>query len=289
MTIAASLQKAHAPFVSCEFFPPADEAAMDDFYAAVDRLTQLSPLFASVTYGAGGSKQDRTLGVARELSALGFAVMSHLTCVGAKPAGLVQYMQNLRDAGVSNILALRGDPPKDKPFQWTGPFRHAEDLVRYIARQQPGVSIGVAGYPCPHPESPTFAEDRLYTLRKLEAGADFVVTQLFFDVRDYFELVDWLREHGCTKPVIPGVLPIQSFKSLRRVLSMCGASIPAKLYLELEEADRKGGAEAVRKVGIDFAVDQITRLIMGGAPGIHLYTLNKADLCLQIAREAGIG
>ena len=116
-----------------------------------------------------------------------------------------------------------------------------------------------------------------------------MVTQLFFDVRDYFELVDWLREHGCTKPVIPGVLPIQSFKSLRRVLSMCGASIPAKLYLELEEADRKGGAEAVRKVGIDFAVDQITRLIMGGAPGIHLYTLNKAELCLQIAREAGIG
>jgi len=289
MTIAASLKKAHSPFVSCEFFPPADETAMDDFYAAVDRLAQLSPLFASVTYGAGGSRQDRTLGVARELSALGFSVMSHLTCVGARPAGLVAYMQSLRDAGVSNILALRGDPPRDKPFQWTGPFRHAEDLVRYIVRQQPDVSIGVAGYPCPHPESPTFADDRLYTLRKLEAGADFVVTQLFFDVRDYFELVDWLKDRGCTKPVIPGVLPIQSFKSLRRVLSMCGASIPAKLYLELEEADRRGGADAVRKVGVDFAVDQITRLIMGGAPGIHLYTLNKADLCLQIAREAGIG
>lgn len=288
MKIAQAIHDAKKPFVSFEFFPPADDEGLKNFYAVADQLSQLNPLFASVTYGAGGSKQDRTLGVAGHLVESGFTVMSHLTCVNAQPSGLTTYLKKLQDTGVENILALRGDPPKGQEWKWTGAFRHSSDLVRFVGLQKPDFGIAVAAYPCPHPESDSFADDRRRTMDKLNAGAGFAVTQLFFDAREYFELVDWLREHGGTAPVVPGILPIQSFASLRRVISMCGVSIPAKLYMELEEADRNGGVEAVRKVGIDFAVEQITRLLVGGAPGIHLYTLNKADLCLQIAGEAGL-
>lgn len=289
MHIRDAMEAAQRPFLSFEFFPPADEEALKDFYTTVERLLPLNPLFASVTYGAGGSKQDRTLAIARHLASEGLNVMSHLTCVNAVPAGLLLYLERLHEAGVDNVLALRGDPPKGITWTWDGPFRHAVDLVRYIRRQMPEMGVGVAGYPCPHPESMSYEEDRRFTKEKLDAGADFVVTQLFFDAREYFELVNWLEEHGCHKKVIPGILPIQSFASVRRVLSMCGASIPAKLYLELEEADRLGGEAEVRRVGVEFAVEQITRLLVGGAPGIHLYTLNKADLCLDIARAAGLG
>lgn len=288
MHIGEALERAERPFVSFEFFPPADEAALTAFYATVDKLAPLSPLFVSVTYGAGGSKQGRTLRIASDLAGMGLNVMSHLTCVNAAPNGLLHYLNQLREAGVDNVLALRGDAPKGTEWHWDGPFRHAIDLVHYIRRQMPGMGIGVAAYPCPHPESTSYEEDRLHTKEKLDAGADFVVTQLFFDAREYFELVGWLRDHGCNKKIIPGILPIQSFASVRKVLSMCGASIPAKLYLELEEADRRGGEAAVREVGIEFAVDQITRLLVGGAPGIHLYTLNKAELCLEIAKDSGL-
>ena len=139
----------------------------------------------------------------------------------------------------------------------------------------------------PHPESPTFADDRRHTANKLRAGADFALTQLFFDAREYEDLVSHLRGQGITTPVIPGILPIQSFDSLRRVLSLCGANIPGKLYLALEKAHNEGGAEAVRQVGLDYAVRQIRSLLDAGAPGIHLYTLNKADMCLRLAEAVG--
>ncbi len=287
MRIDDLLRARKKPFVSFEFFPPANDAALKDFYVAVDRLQACSPLFTSVTYGAGGGKQEKTLSVVRELASMGLCVMSHLTCVNARVQGLAEYLDKLQEAGVHNVLALRGDPPKDVVWTWEGPFRHAADLVRYIRLQAPDMGIGVAGYPHPHPESQSFADDRAYTLRKLEFGAGFVVTQLFFDVREYFELVEWLRRHGCNCPVIPGVMPIQSLSSLKRVLSLCGASIPGKLFLELEEADRRSN-EDVAKICLDFSVDLISRLLIGGAPGIHLYTLNKADLCSRIVRECGL-
>ena len=289
MHIGQMIRELTAPFYSLEFFPPSDTAQLPDFYATVDRLRALDPLFASVTYGAGGARQQNTLAVTAELARRGITSMAHLTCVGAEPQSIAAFLQDLQAAGVNNVLALRGDPPADKPWDWAcAHFRHASDLVAFAREQQPGLGIGVAAYPAPHPESPTFSDDRKRTAEKLHAGADFALTQLFFDAREYEDLLSHMRGQGITTPIIPGILPIQSFDSLRRVLSLCGANIPGKLYLDLESANAKGGAEAVREVGLEFAVRQIRFLLENGAPGIHLYTLNKAGMCLRVADESGL-
>ncbi|MBQ9405621.1 MAG: methylenetetrahydrofolate reductase [Desulfovibrio sp.] len=288
MHIGKLVGQARAPFCSLEFFPPADATQLPDFYATVERLRCLNPLFVSVTYGAGGRRQQNTLDVTAELVRRGLTVMAHLTCVGAEPQGIADYIGQLRQAGVDNVLALRGDPPADQSWDWEqATFRHAVDLVRFIHERWPDMGIGVAAYPAPHPESATFAEDRLHTAEKLRAGADFAVTQLFFDAREYVELVAQLKAQGIVTPVIPGILPVQSFDSLRRMLSLCGANIPGKLYLRLEKAHKEGGAEALRAAGLDYAVKLICRLLDAGAPGIHLYTLNKADMCQRLVEATG--
>lgn len=289
MKIVDALAGQSRPFYSLEFFPPKEEEQWPDFFAAVERLRALNPLYASVTYGAGGGTQANTFEITAKLKAMGLTLMPHLTCVNATSERLAAFLGQLADIGVRNIMALRGDAPQIEGFSWDkGEFRHASDLVAFVRREFPDFCIGVAGYPGAHPESPTFAADSAHTKAKLDAGADFAVTQLFFDVREYFAMVERLREKGITKPVIPGILPIQSLEAVRRILRMCGANIPGKLYLALEEANDKGGAKAVRDTGIRFAVEMIRRLIDNGAPGIHLYTLNRAGLCLRIAEEAGI-
>ena len=216
--------------------------------------------------------------------------MAHLTCVGAEPQAISDFVGKLRRAGVHNVLALRGDAPRGASgWDWNaGHFHNARDLVHFLRSEHPDLGIAVAGYPAPHPDAATFASDRAYLADKLRAGADFVITQLFFDVREYESLVSSLRAAGLEAPVIPGILPIQSFDSLRRVLSLCGANIPGKLYLELEAAHNKGGVEAVREAGLRFAVRQIRQLLDCGAPGIHLYSLNKSEMCLRLVEEAGL-
>lgn len=286
MNIGQLIQNSKKPFFSLEFYPPKDATKWPDFFAMVERIKALNPLFASVTYGAGGSSQDSTLEITSRLRQMGLEPMAHLTCVGASTDRIGDFVRQLAAAGVDNVLALRGDAPKGQEHDWnTAQFRYASDLVSYVRRVMPHTGVAVAGYPAPHPESRSFVCDRAHTLAKVQAGADFVVTQLFFDVREYFDLVDGLRAHNVHVPVIPGILPVQSLDSIRRVLGMCGANIPGKLYLELEAADQRGGVEAVREVGLRFAVEQIRQLLDGGAPGIHLYTLNRAGLCLQLADE----
>lgn len=288
MNIGTLLAASASPRYSLEFFPPAEAEQLPAFYEVVERLRALDPLFVSVTYGAGGRRQRNTLDVTAELCRRGLTAMAHLTCVGAEPEAIAAYLRDLRAAGVDNVLALRGDPPKDKPWNWEGAaFSHAADLVRFVRERQPGMGIGVAAYPAPHPESPTVAQDRHYTAEKMRAGADVAITQLFFDAREYEELVAQLRSRGVQTPVVPGILPIQSFDSLRRMLSLCGANIPGKLYLEMEKANEAGGAEAVREAGLAYAVRQIRILLDNGAPGIHLYTLNRAEMCLRLAEAVG--
>ena len=277
--------------VSFEMFPPKGELTLDTARKVAGNLCKLSPSFVSVTCSAGGSGNGATTAPIAHMISSEFDTPSvaHLTCVGRTHADIAAKIDEYRSAGVENVLALRGDPPMNGHWDWKdGYFQHAADLVSFTREHEPDMGIGVAAYPAPHPESPSFALDRRYTADKLRAGADFAVSQLFFDVREYEALVVDLRARGLDTPVVPGILPIQSFDSLRRVLSLCGATIPGKLYLSLEEADRKGGAEAVRDAGLDFAVRQICQLLECGAPGIHLYTLNKGDLCLQIAEEVGM-
>ncbi|MBO4336237.1 MAG: methylenetetrahydrofolate reductase [Desulfovibrio sp.] len=287
MSLVAKLSARTRPSISLEFFPPAEPEALPAFYEVVESLKALDPLFVSVTYGAGGSKQDRTLAVTKELVRRGLTTMAHLTCVGATKESIAAFLNALQEAGVHNVLALRGDPPQNGQWKPMGSdFQHACDLVRFIRATQPNMGIGVAAYPTPHPESDSFARDRRYTAEKIAAGADFAITQLFFDVREYLHLVEELRALGIEQPVLPGILTVQSFASLKRILSLSGASIPGKLYLQMEEADRKGGAEAVREAGLIFASNEIRRLLDAGAPGVHLYTLNRADICLELCRRA---
>lgn len=288
MRISECIKKANRPFLSLEFFPPSDEKQLPQFEQNLSKLEKLEPLFVSVTYGAGGARQHNTLALTADLAKRGLIVMAHLTCVGASKDSIASFLKELREANVQNILALRGDAPKDKVWDWqSGDFKHAIDLVRFTRKIEANMDIGVAAYPTPHPESISFADDRRHTAEKLRSGATFAITQLFFDVREYEELTRTLHDHGNCSPVIPGILPIQSFDSLRRILSLCGTNIPGKLYLDLEKANDAGGIEAVREVGLKFAINQIRTLIDMGAPGIHLYTLNRAELCLQLADEVG--
>lgn len=289
MRIGEMIRKAQSPFFSLEFFPPANPDQLPEFYATAEELGKLKPLFVSVTYGAGGANQHRTSVVAAKLAQLGFTVMTHLTCVGADSQKITSYIEEMKAQGVDNILALRGDPPKGQKWDWKlGAFHHAVDLVRFIRTNFPDMGIGVAAYPAPHPESGTFEEDRQFTAEKLEAGAEFAITQLFFDVREYTELMATLKRKNIDVPVVPGILPIQSLESLKRVLSLCGANIPGKLFLDLEAAHAKGGTEAVREEGLAFAIAQIRKLLSSGAPGIHLYTLNKSNLCQRIIKECNL-
>ncbi|MCG8533247.1 MAG: methylenetetrahydrofolate reductase [NAD(P)H] [Desulfovibrionales bacterium] len=285
MKIIDAINKQDKPFYSLEFFPPKERKNWDSFFATVERLKALNPLFASVTYGAGGSTQDNTLEITSRMKHdAGIEPMAHLTCVGASQEKINGFINKLREADVHNVLALRGDSPDNCDFDWNEQeMRYASDLVQLVSKEHPDFGISVAGYPAAHPESKTFADDLHYTRVKIDAGSDFVVTQLFFDVREYFDFVSRLRSNGINKPVVPGILPIQSLGSIRRILSLCGANIPGKLYLTLEEAHLKGGDEAVKEAGLAFAAQQIRQLVDGGAPGIHLYTLNKADMCLALA------
>lgn len=289
MRIGDLIKQSDSPFFSFEFYPPAQPEQLPQFYATAEKLGSLKPLFVSVTYGAGGGKQQNTLNVTASLAKQGLTVMAHLTCVGATSAAISTFVKELLQHGVDNILALRGDPPKGQNWDWeNASFKYAADLVRFIRQNFPAMGIGVSAYPAPHPESATFESDRQYTAEKLAAGAEFAVTQVFFDVREYLELLSALRKNGLTVPVVPGILPIQSLDSLKRVLSLCGANIPGKFYLELEKANDQGGAEAVRETGMIYALRQIRQLLDAGAPGIHLYTLNRSALCERLLQESNL-
>lgn len=272
-------------FVSLEFFPPKDPQEWPGFFQTVERLAAVDPLFVSVTYGAGGGTQGNTLEIVRRLRRdMGLTPMAHLTCVGASAERVDGFLSALEEADVHNVLALRGDPPKgDVQFvPDSDQFRHASDLVTHIRRHYPDMGVGVAGYPEGHPECSTFREDFEFLKFKLDRGGDFAITQLFFDARLYWNFTERLGEMGVKKPIIPGVLPVMSVKSAKRVLGFCGASIPGRLLLDLEEADARGGAEAACRVGLEWAKRQCRELLEGGAPGVHLYTLNRPEACLEI-------
>jgi len=267
---------------SFEFSPPRTADAVTKLMETAERLRSLAPSFVSVTYGAGGSTRRNTIDVVARLQGdLGLTAAAHLTCVGHSRGELADVLDELRDRGIENLMLLRGDPPRDQPSFVPAPdgFANAWELVG-LARSRGDFSIGVAGYPEGHQECADKALDLAHLKRKVETGADFVVTQLFFLNEDYFSFVDRARRIGIRCRIIPGVMPALSWPQIQRMARLCGASIPAELASALEGAsDDRASSE---RIGIDWAMAQCEDLLRRGAPGIHLYTLNQSRAAEEI-------
>jgi methylenetetrahydrofolate reductase (NADPH) len=276
---------AAGPAWSIEFFPPRSEEGERQFATAVRELAPLRPSFASVTYGALGSTKARTRDIVVAMNAeLPFPTMAHLTCVGHTRAEITELLDGYAAAGVHNILALGGDPPEDGGDN-AGDFRHAAELVHLIREHPAEFAVGVAAHPEVHPRSPDRASDRKHLAAKLRE-ADFAITQFFFSVDDYLRLVDELAALGCDRPVIPGVMPFVSASGLRRMSAMNRTAIPPALAARLDACDDD---DAVAELGIDVATDLSRRLADAGAPGVHLYTLNRAASVHRVRDNLGLG
>ncbi len=283
----ADLLKTKKAFVSLEFFPPKDRTKWPGFFDAVKKTLEINPLFVSVTYGAMGSTRAHTLEIVSMLrKEFGLETMAHLTCVGASMSDIDSYLKDLVQAGVDNVLALRGDLPQgETAFDFSArDFSCAADLVSHIRARFPRLGIGVAAYPEGHPEAPSLEKDLIFLKQKLDRGADFAITQLFFDNDLYWSFVQRAREIGIEKPIIPGILPVVSLSNIARIVSLCGASIPAPYLKKLHDAQREAGADAVREIGVAYARNQAQELLDKGAPGIHLYSLNRAESCVSLVQ-----
>ena len=267
------------PVFSFEFFPPKTPAGEDALLRAVESLRTLEPSYVSVTYGAGGTTRDKTLDIVGRIKReFAIEAMAHLTCVGHSRADIAAILDRLDDGGIENVLALRGDPPRgeERFVRAQDGFAHASELVSFIRSSGHDFCIGGAGYPEGHPECRDLDTDMGHLSTKVDAGLDFVVTQLFYDNADYFSFVERARGTGLTLPIVPGIMPITDAQQIQRIAKMCGAKIPDDLRSKLDSA---GEAEAV---GIDWAYRQCRQLLEGGAPGIHFYTLNKSPATAAI-------
>ena len=266
------------PSFSFEFFPPKSQEAAAQLEKTIADLQPLQPTFVSVTYGAGGSTRELTIDIVSRIKAeTSIESMAHLTCVGSTRADLESVLDRLTAAGIENVLALRGDPPKGQTTFTAveGGFSYADDLVRMIrAARGAGVSVGAAAYPEKHPECANPAVDLANLKRKVDAGVDFLVTQLFFDNRRYFEFVERARACGIQVPIIPGIMPITNAGQVERFTAACGASLPFALAAELDR--RRNDPAAVQQLGVAHATAQCIELLTSGAPGIHFYTLNRS-------------
>lgn len=272
MRISEVLRSGRSCF-SFEFFPPKTDDGALTLFNTIKALRPLDPAFVSLTYGAGGSTRTRTVDLAKRIqSEIGLTVLSHITCAGSSRDELRAIFRELRDAGVENVLALRGDVPKEGAP--TGELRYATDLVGLL-RDEFAFSIGGACYPEMHPEAPDETTDLTHLFEKVARGAEFLVSQLFFDNDRYFAFVERARAAGITVPIVPGIMPITDYHQIERFTAMCGATIPAKLRAALE--DRVGEPEAVAELGVAYATLQCVDLLERGAPGIHFYTLNKSS------------
>src|SRR5688500_9608768 len=282
--IFAGAREARRPVISFEFFPtktPEGERTLLE--KTIPALGELNPDFCSVTYGAGGSTREKTLAIVDRIQGQhGLTAMAHMTCVNATREDTASVLEQARALGITNILALRGDPPGGVgDFQKTdGGFEYSYELVRFI-KESGGFSIGVAGFP----EGHIAQRDGKYTdwqhlKHKIDQGADFVVTQLFFSNRDYLEFRDYLASAGVTVPIVPGIMPIQSAAQIKRIGALCGAELPQSFVAELDK--RSENDEAVAQFGIEYATRQCEELLREGAPGLHFYTLNKARSTVQV-------
>ncbi|MGO9497202.1 MAG: methylenetetrahydrofolate reductase [NAD(P)H] [Solirubrobacteraceae bacterium] len=276
MLIDQILATADHPVFSFEFFPPKTDEGEQNLRAALSALRELEPDFVSVTYGAAGSTRGLTLELTKWIKQeLGIEAMAHLSCVGATRDELCVILDSLADAGIENVLALRGDPPRGQTA-WEphpGGLRYSSELAALIAERYP-MSVGAACFPEVHPEAVDLESDLRFLKQKVEAGASFLITQLFFDNELYFRFVQEARAAGIEVPILPGIMPITDVSQIKTITGMCGASIPPRLLEELEL--RTGDAAAVTELGVSYSTLQCAELLANGAPGIHFYTLNRS-------------
>jgi len=277
--------QARRPVFSLEFFPPKSPEEMDNLFQTLREVKNLKPGFVSVTYGAGGGTKDKTLEIVeRAKSQIGLESAAHLTCVGHSRNEIKQILDELINAGIENVVALRGDPPKGEARFTPNPdgFRYASELAAFIRRSYP-LCIAVAGYPEGHIESPDKETDWSHLAEKVRAGGDLIITQLFFENNRFFEFEKAMRQNGVEVPIIPGIMPITNFQQILRFTRICGASIPDTVVSDLESIQHE--PEAVQRYGIEYARRQCKELLDHGVPGIHFYTLNKSRATREIVRS----
>ncbi|MEI8213668.1 MAG: methylenetetrahydrofolate reductase [NAD(P)H] [Planctomycetota bacterium] len=268
--------------LSFELFPPKSDELVENLMGTVAELNAFSPDFYTCTYGAGGSTRDRTLQILEIVKKrFGHRVASHLTCVGSTIDQLRDYLQAATAAGTDYIVALRGDPPKGQTeFEQTvGGLRYANELVELLRSEFPQLGIAVAGYPEVHQEAPSAEVDLENLKRKVDAGADIIVTQLFYNNQDFFRFVDQCLGAGITIPIVPGILPVTNLAQIQRIASLCKAQLPARFVQRLSENE---SPEWQFQSGVDFATEQVSELLESGVPGIHFYVLNKSSATAQV-------
>lgn len=277
MRIADIFKSGPDPVFSFEFFPPKGEKGRDALLATIADLEDLAPSFVSVTYGAGGSTRDRTLELVSYIkNRVGIEAMAHLTCVGATRDEISGVLDALESASIENVIALRGDPPQDADDFVPHPdgLAHALDLIEMIRGGDRPICLAAACYPEVHPQATSPEDDLTHTIAKVHAGAEVLISQLFFDNNCYFRFVEKLRAEGVEVPVVPGIMPITNVAQIERFTRMCGASIPDALSRKLEPV--REDPDAVVELGIEHSVEQCAELLAGGAPGVHFYTLNRS-------------
>ena len=269
--------------LSFEIFPPKTSRGDQALCSHLERLARYEPGFISCTYGAGGSTQNRTVELCRMIQErFEQTATAHFTCVGATREELIRWLEYAHGAGIQNIMALRGDPPEGEvSFQTVaGGLSHANELVALIRDRFPEMGIGVAGYPEKHAEAPSMEVDLENLVRKIDAGADAVFTQLFYVNDGFLRFRDRLHELGVMLPVVPGIMPITQFDRIKRITNLCGAVFPESLASRLEAVREDDTAQF--EIGIEFAIEQCRELIAAGVPGIHFYVLNKSEACERI-------
>jgi len=279
------IMKRGDPVFSLEFFPPKTPEEMTQLYMTLRDLKTLHPGYISVTYGAGGGTRDKTIEIVTKAKhEIGLESMAHLTCVANSRQQIKDILDKLVRSGIENIAVLRGDPPRGTDRFIPNPegFQHASELTAFIRKYYP-LCIAVAGYPEGHIESPDKETDWGYLVEKVRAGADFIITQLFFDNRYFFSFEKRMRAKGVSVPIVPGILPITNYHQLVRITKFCGASIPEQVVRDLEAIQHD--PEAVHAYGIEYAVRQCRELIDHGVAGLHFYTLNQSKATHEIIRK----
>ncbi|MEI7590106.1 MAG: methylenetetrahydrofolate reductase [NAD(P)H] [Deltaproteobacteria bacterium] len=268
--------------LSFEVFPPTREGNIDTLFTAIQELQVLKPDFISVTYGAGGGTKNKTVEIASKIKKdFSCEVLAHLTCVNSTATDITKILDEFVSHGIENILALRGDPPhgegKFKPTK--GGFNFANELTDFINKQGT-FCVGVAGYPEKHPDASSMLTDIKNLKKKVDAGADFITTQLFFDNDDFYRFVELVRAQGITVPIIPGIFPALNYKQIIRISELCGAKIPVSLGEKMDRLRDK--PEETEKYGIEYAIRQAEALVENAVTGLHFYTMNKSNAVIEI-------